>query len=286
MKGRYCGKRSAWGMGRGMWTVRYFAMLVVLTGWLGGAVCEEATPEFFPGGNTDIDGEDHDRAAKAIQKWSEPDAWEKDSDPTAEPYFWDFGVVGREVFIRIIKGGGGNRAGLLEVWLREPGKEKFELYKSYRVARFSGRLGPKTARGDFQAPEGFYYVSRNRMNPRSDFHLSMDIGYPNEYDQYYDRTGDYLMIHGNRVSIGCYAMTDLSIEQIYTLVDAALRNGQRVVRVHCFPFEMTDENLKNFEDSEHEAFWQNLKEGWDWFEERRVPPNVTVEEGTYLFSDL
>jgi murein L,D-transpeptidase YafK len=246
---------------------------------------EESTPTFFAGGDTEIDGQARDRVEQAIGKWTSLEAW-GDEDPTGEPYFWDFDAVGKEVFIRIIKGGGGNQDGLLQVWLRREGEKRFELYKSYRVARFSGRLGPKKAQGDFQAPEGFYYVSRNRMNPRSNFHLSMNLGYPNEFDRYHGYTGDYLMIHGSSVSIGCYAMTDASIEQIYTLVDAALANGQRIVRVHCFPFEMTKENLKDWEGSEHESFWKNLKEGWDWFEERRIPPNVGVSEGEYSFSEL
>ena len=252
---------------------------------LGSMAEEESTATFFAGGNTEIDGQAKDRAEQAIRKWTTPEAW-GDEDPTGEPYFWNFDAVGREIFIRIIKGGGGNRDGLLQVWLRKGGEERFELYKSYRVARFSGRLGPKKAQGDFQAPEGFYYVSRDRMNPKSDFHLSMDIGYSNAYDRHYERTGDFLMIHGNRVSIGCYAMTDLSIEQIYTLVDGALKNGQRVVRVHCFPFEMTEDNLEMFDGSEHKEFWRNLKEGWDWCEERGVPPDVNVNEGKYVFSEL
>lgn len=244
---------------------------------------EEATPGFFPGGMTNIDVRADDRAAQAIRKWTNPEVWDE-ADPTKAPYYWDFDVVGRHVFLRVIKSS--NRAGLLEVWLKKESEREYELYKTYRIARFSGKLGPKTAQGDFQAPEGFYYLSRNRMNPRSNFHLSMNLGYPNEFDRYHGRTGDSLMIHGNNVSVGCYAMTDASIEQIYTLVDAALTNGQRVVRVHCFPFEMTEENLETFKGSEHEPFWKNLKEGWDWFEERKIPPDVRVSDGIYTFSAL
>jgi murein L,D-transpeptidase YafK len=243
---------------------------------------EKATPQFFPGGDTEISGSADDRAQQAIQKWTDPDAWEE-KDPTKEPFFWDFSKVGRPVFLRVIKKS--NRDGRLEVWLEEPKSKRFELYKTYRIAYFSGALGPKIQQGDGQAPEGFYFVSRGRMNPKSSFHLSMDIGYPNEYDRHYGRTGDYLMIHGNSVSVGCFAMTDLSIEQIYTLVDAALKNGQKVVRVHCFPFAMTGENLGDHSENEHIEFWRNLQDGWDWFEEKKRPPNVTVEEGEYVFSE-
>lgn len=78
------------------------------------------------------------------------------------------------------------------------------------------------------------------MNPTSRYHLSMDMGYPNAYDRYHGRTGSPLMIHGKAVSRGSFEMTDASIEQIYALVDAALKRGQPIVRVHCFPFAMTE----------------------------------------------
>ncbi|MCG8600450.1 MAG: murein L,D-transpeptidase [Verrucomicrobiales bacterium] len=243
---------------------------------------EEATPLYFPGGSSDIPGSANDRAAQAVRKWTDPAVW-KETDPTKAPFYWDFSRVGRPVFLRVLKRS--NRDGTLEVWLENPESGKFELFKVYRVAYFSGKLGPKIKQGDGQAPEGFYYVSRGRMNPNSRYHLSMDMGYPNAFDEFHGRTGDYLMIHGNSVSIGCFAMTDASIEQIYTLVDAALKKGQKFIRVHSFPFEMTEENLSRHADSEHIEFWENLKQGWDWFEREKRPPDVTVERGRYVFSD-
>ena len=244
---------------------------------------DENSPEFFVGGTSEIDSDDSQRAKKAIRKWSHPEAWIGDSAATENPYFWDYDVVGRPVFIRVVKND--NRKGFLEVWLESPETRKFEKFKTYAISYFSGDLGPKEEQGDGQAPEGFYFISRSGMNPTSSYHLSMDMGYPNAYDRYHERTGDYLMIHGKSVSIGCYAMTDASIEQIYTLVDAAFKNGQSIVRVHCFPFGMSRENLQSVTENDFYDFWSNLKEGWDWFEEHRRPPNVEVEEGKYVFSE-
>lgn len=204
-------------------------------------------------------------------------------DPRGDPYHWDFEKVGRHVFLRIHKNG--NEAGRLECWLKEPEKDTYELFKTYRIAYFSGNLGPKTRQGDNQAPEGFYHISRARMNPASSYHLSMDIGYPNGFDRALGRTGSLIMIHGKAVSVGCFAMTDASIEQIYTLVDAALKSGQPFVRVHCFPFPMTGENLRRHPKSEHLGFWENLQEGWDWFEFHRRPPSVHFADGRYRFSE-
>lgn len=239
-------------------------------------------PRYFPGGDSEISSTDENRATLAIRKWTDPSSWE-DRNPLESPYFWDFEKVGRPVFLRVVKNG--NRSGLLEVWLENPETAKYEIFKTYRIAYFSGSPGPKTKQGDGQAPEGFYFISRGRMNPMSTYHLSMDMGYPNAYDRYHGRTGSLLMIHGKAVSIGCFAMTDASIEQIYTLVDAALKNGQPFVRVHSFPFAMTEEAMEKHRESEHFEFWQNLREGWDWFERTKRPPNVEVEQGRYVFSE-
>ncbi|MEM9282575.1 MAG: L,D-transpeptidase family protein, partial [Verrucomicrobiota bacterium] len=232
---------------------------VALLAW--SSFSEEEKPLPYPGGDSEISSEDPERAEAAIQKWSFQD------EETGYPDFWDFEKVGRPVFIRIIKND--NREGILEVWLENPKSEEFEWFQSYQIAYYSGDLGPKRAEGDFQAPEGFYYVSPGRLNPRSSYHLSMDIGYPNAYDRGWGYTGGHLMIHGKAVSIGCFAMTDDSIEQIYTLVYAAFQSGQSIVRVHCFPFEMTEEQMRENEDSPHDPFWLELKGGWDWFEEKR-----------------
>ena len=121
------------------------------------------------------------------------------------------------------------------------------------------------------------------MNPNSRFHLSFNLGYPNAYDRAHGRTGDYLMVHGNRVSIGCFAMTDEKIEEIYTLCAAALAGGQKFFRVHCFPFRMTDARMARAAGSRWEGFWKNLRTGYAAFEKDKIPPNVSVRQKRYVF---
>ncbi len=169
----------------------------------------------------------------------------------------------------------------LELWVE--GKDSFSLFKLFEICDFSGDLGPKTMQGDMQSPEGFYFVNAKRMNPWSNFHLSMNVGYPNRFDRGKGYTGDYLMIHGNCVSIGCYAMTDPGIEEIYTLASKTLNNGQSFFRVHIFPFRMTAQNMQKHQANIWYSFWLNLKTGYDWFEEIGTPPNVEVEGGKYVF---
>lgn len=183
---------------------------------------------------------------------------------------------GAPVFIRIFK-----QERQLELWVK--GKERYQLFRTYEVAAMSGKLGPKLKEGDKQAPEGFYFVPPSMMNPNSRFHLSFNLGYPNTYDRAHKRTGSALMVHGANVSIGCFAMTDAKIEEIYTLCDAALKNGQPYFRVHSFPFRMTDANIIQYKDSKWHDFWKNLKTGHDWFEEKGSPPDVTVKDKRYVF---
>jgi murein L,D-transpeptidase YafK len=169
----------------------------------------------------------------------------------------------------------------LELWVE--GEEGFVLFTTYDICYYSGDLGPKTKQKDRQSPEGFYFVNAERMNPWSRFHLSMNLGYPNRYERLKGYTGDYLMIHGDCVSIGCYAMTNVGIEEIYTLAYKSLENSGSFFRVHSFPFRMTDENMQRHADNKWYSFWENLKEGYDWFEENGLPPNVDVSNGRYVF---
>ena len=183
---------------------------------------------------------------------------------------------GAPIFLRIFKA-----SRELEVWVQ--GRARFQLFRTYTICAVSGDLGPKQQEGDLQGPEGFYLVTPERMNPESHYHLSFDLGYPNAYDQAYGRTGTALMVHGNCISAGCYAMTDADVEEIYTLADAALRQGQPAFAVHVFPFRMSQKNLRRFRRAEWLPFWLNLKEGYDLFEKLRRPPQVIVQGQRYVF---
>lgn len=182
---------------------------------------------------------------------------------------------GAPIFVRIFKD-----PGVLETWVQTR-EGKFTLHKQYDICTFSGTLGPKRKQGDKQAPEGFYFVKPGQMNPWSRFHLSFNLGFPNAYDRYHGRTGDFLMVHGNCVSSGCYAMTDAYIEEIYSLAFAALQNGQAYFRVHIFPFPLKDERLSSMRQNRWYDFWLNLKEGYDYFEKHRRPPDIEVRNGRY-----
>ena len=184
--------------------------------------------------------------------------------------------LGDPIFIRVFK-----HSAELEIWV-EKASGRYVHFRTYEVCKYSGKLGPKLQRGDRQAPEGFYFVTADQLNPNSNFHLSFDLGFPNPYDRGLGRTGGNLMIHGDCVSTGCYAMTDEGIEEIYSLTKAALRSGQDSIPVHVFPFRMTDRAMARFRRSEWSDFWLNLKQGYDQFERDHTPPLIAVASNRYI----
>jgi murein L,D-transpeptidase YafK len=213
---------------------------------------------------------EHDRAAAAAARVR----------PLLEPSLTEKGLrLGDHVFIRIFK-----EERQLELWLREPNMKTYQLLKTWPVAAVSGVLGPKLAEGDRQAPEGFYTVASGALNPRSQFHLSFNLGFPNSYDRAHGRTGTFLMVHGSNLSAGCFAMTDAGIEEIYTLCAAALNNAQPSFPVHIFPFRMTPERLAAAAGHPSLPFWRNLQQGYDAFQATRIPPPISVADKRYLLA--
>lgn len=186
-------------------------------------------------------------------------------------------VLGAPVFIRIFK-----REFELELWMKRD--DRFHRFATYPICRWSGELGPKLAQGDGQAPEGFYTVDTKALNPNSRWHRSFNLGFPNAFDRAHERTGDYLMVHGGCSSIGCYAMTDPVIDEIWRVVTAALKGGQPRFHVHVFPFRMTKENLSLRGHMQWASFWRDLKRGFDAFEESQLPPRISVCQGRYVIA--
>lgn len=185
-------------------------------------------------------------------------------------------ALGAAVMIRIFKA-----EFELELWLLKAGR--FERFATYPICRWSGGLGPKLEEGDRQAPEGFYSVDAAAMNPKSRWHRSFNIGFPNAFDRAHGRTGTFLMVHGGCSSIGCYAMTDPVIDEIWRLMTNAFAAKQQRVAVHIFPFRLTDANLARTVEHSWHAFWSELRIGHDLFERDRLPPRVGVCQGRYHF---
>jgi murein L,D-transpeptidase YafK len=184
------------------------------------------------------------------------------------------------IMVRIFK-----KENVVEVW-KATNTGRYDLLKEYEICKWSGKLGPKFAEGDRQAPEGFYTVNPWQMNPKSDYYLAFNLGFPNAFDQAHGRTGTNLMVHGACSSAGCYSMTDERIEEIFALAREAFEGGQKSFQVQAFPFRMTAENMAEHQNDPNFEFWKMLKEGYDHFEITKAPPKVDVCDKRYVFNRI
>ena len=147
-----------------------------------------------------------------------------------KPYF-DKAVVSyppQRVILLALK-----RERVLQIYATDP-KGAYHFIRTYPILAASGDLGPKLQEGDDQVPEGIYPIES--LNPNSAYHLSLRVGYPNDFDRSQaakeGRTnlGGDIMIHGNSVSIGCLAMGDEAAEDLFVLAaDTGLSNVTAVI---------------------------------------------------------
>jgi murein L,D-transpeptidase YafK len=183
---------------------------------------------------------------------------------------------------------------MLEVWVKDSSLASFRHFKTYKVCMQSGSLGPKRMEGDYQMPEGFYYI--NEFNPNSNFHLALGLNYPNASDRIlsdYARPGGDIYIHGKCVSTGCIAIDNKPIEELYLLANAARNEGQEFIPVHVFPVKY--DVKKSFEylatvskdNQPLQEFAVSLKAAFDYFEaKKRLPLILVNRKGSYLVQPL
>jgi murein L,D-transpeptidase YafK len=182
----------------------------------------------------------------------------------------------------------------LEVWARNNLKEPFKLFKTYKVCALAGTLGPKRMQGDYQVPEGFYYI--NEFNPRSNYHLSLGLNYPNASDKLLSdlfQPGGDIYIHGSCVTVGCIPVTDPQIEEIYILAAYAKDQGQDFIPVHIYPIRYNNKRSVDYlatltkTDKQLKVFAETLESVYDHFEiTRHLPVIMTNGNGNYIFSGL
>ncbi len=181
----------------------------------------------------------------------------------------------------------------LEVWVKNESKEQYKLFKTYKVCALAGTLGPKRMEGDYQVPEGFYYI--NEFNPKSTYHLSLGLNYPNQSDKILsdsERPGGEIYIHGSCVTVGCIPLTDPMIEELYIITAHAKDQGQDFIPVHIFPIrfnvkrsvEFLDKTVKD--DAALKKFSSNLEDAFNFFEKYKQLPVVMVsEKGEYIVNN-
>ncbi|MDB5197049.1 MAG: hypothetical protein JWP88_1420 [Flaviaesturariibacter sp.] len=182
----------------------------------------------------------------------------------------------------------------MEIWVRNSTKEPYKLFKTYRVCALAGTLGPKRLQGDYQVPEGFYYI--NEFNPNSNYYLSLGLNYPNASDKILSdslQPGGDIYIHGSCVTVGCIPITDQQIDEVYIMAAYAKDAGQDFIPVHIYPIRYgnkkseaylslltkTDKSLKNFAET--------LEAAYDHFElTHQFPVIMTNTQGDYVYANL
>jgi len=177
----------------------------------------------------------------------------------------------------------------LEVWGRNNNKEPFQLFKTYKICALSGTIGPKRMDGDFQVPEGFYYI--NEFRPNSNFHMALGINYPNPSDCLLSdslKPGGDIFIHGSCVTQGCIPIQNDQIEELYLLAAYAHASGQDFIPVHIFPIRFNNEKDLLFlkksisGEVEYQKFITQLQFVFNYFEINKKLPVITFDsEGYY-----
>lgn len=177
----------------------------------------------------------------------------------------------------------------LEVWVKDKASEPFVYFKTYSICALAGSLGPKRVQGDFQVPEGFYYI--NEFNPNSNYYLSLGLNYPNASDKVLSdslKPGGEIYIHGSCVTVGCIPITDQQIDELYVLAAVARDQGQDFIPVHIFPcrFDVPKsiEYLNNLtkDDPSLKNFAGKMEQAFSYFQRtKRLPVVMITEDGNY-----
>jgi len=211
----------------------------------------------------------------------------KEKEDTLEKQFAAAGLQWppKEIYLRSFK-----YDSQMEVWVRNNDNEQFKLFKTYHVCALAGSMGPKRIEGDYQVPEGFYYI--NRFDPHSEYHFALGINYPNISDKILSDSynpGEGIYIHGSCVTVGCIPMMDDPIEEIYILAANAKSNGQDFIPVHIFPVRYDNPKSMDFfnrttkDDQDLQQFADRLKQVYDYFDEHKKLPLISVDKkGTYI----
>ena len=133
----------------------------------------------------------------------------------------------------------------VELWASDE-THPFTFIRSYNILKGSGGPGPKLREGDKQIPEGIYRIVA--LNPNSRYHLSMKLNYPNEFDLRHARLdgrhnpGSNIFIHGKSYSVGCLAMGDHVIEELFVLSE---KTGIDNVSVIIAPYDPRKQPLRH-----------------------------------------
>lgn len=171
----------------------------------------------------------------------------------------------------------------LEVWVKSNRQDKYRLFKTYKVCALAGGLGPKRFEGDYQVPEGFYYI--NEFRPNSNYHLALGVNYPNPSDRILSdpvKPGGEIFVHGSCVTVGCIPLTDPVIEELYVLAASTKSAGQDFIPIHVLPVAFKNARsrevlTKHLEGrSDYQPMVQVMEKVYYYFNQHKQLPTVYI----------
>lgn len=177
----------------------------------------------------------------------------------------------------------------LEVWVKNTHNEPYKLFKTYKICALAGSLGPKRFEGDFQVPEGLYYL--NQFKPNSNYHMALGVNYPNASDRILSdpvKPGSEIYVHGSCVTVGCIPLTDQPMEELYVLAASTKTAGQDFIPIHVFPVKF--KKLKSLEYLEkylvtrpdYQPMVNSLMKVYFYFDKnKRLPTMLINTDGSY-----
>jgi murein L,D-transpeptidase YafK len=181
----------------------------------------------------------------------------------------------------------------MEVWLKNDKAEQYKLFKTYKVCALAGTLGPKRVEGDYQVPEGFYYI--NEFKPNSNYHLALGLNYPNASDRVLSdslQPGAQIYVHGSCTTVGCIPITNDQIEEVYTIAAAVHSQGQDFIPIHVFPISFKNKKTKEYltkfleTRTDYAPLVEKLKYAYYYFELKKNMPIIMIDKkGDYLFDN-
>jgi len=254
---------------------RFILLILIAAGFAGQAIAQP-----YKGGSSFVDYQ---------RTFPRPEESFKRKEDTLQKQFAEKKLAwpARYIYIRSFK-----YDSKLEVWVKNDMKDQFKLFKTYKVCALAGSLGPKRLEGDYQVPEGFYYI--NEFNPRSTYYLSLGLNYPNISDRILSdslRPGGDIYIHGSCVTVGCIPLTDQQIDEVYILAAYAKSQGQDFIPVHIFPIRYDVARSINYlgnltkDDASLKHFSSRLEDAFDFFEKYKQLPVVMVDDkGEYYIN--
>ena len=180
--------------------------------------------------------------------------------------------------------------GKLEAWIQTEINGPYKLFKTYNVCALAGNLGPKRFEGDYQVPEGFYYV--NEFRPNSAYHMALGVNYPNASDKLLSdpkKPGGAIYIHGSCVTVGCIPITDELIKELYVLAATVKDQGNDFIPIHVMPISFLNDRSQAYLDEflvtrpEYKNMVTVMEDVYHYFNQyRKIPVILVNSRGEYV----